>query len=730
MASREYLTEALNLAKANLPGWAFALIHQAARSKAGGQISARNRRERSEKAGRQSLMIALMLPREEAQALAVDGGLLPNELHCTLASFGKLANLPADAEERALEAVSLVAEAFTPILANIGGVGRFNASPTSDGMDVVHASLDAPAVPAVREMLFAELDRLGLAPRRDHGFDPHITLLYEEPGNRDLPRVDTMPVVFPAISVVAGDERTDVRLGGTRMLKQESPLNVRGWSVAGTLMQVGDMGRKFFKQEANYVEPSPNPDTVCGSCRFFNRNPDGSERGWCQVVEGTVAWFGTSELYISAAAEARAVLLKQRVPTTTQTLIFDKEQFTREQAVTWAKEHDSEASKVDETEDSYRLRQREPEDFMPETFRTIELTDGVKAVIGRLKPELREREKAGVGDEARKAAIPSHGPEGAAVAFVGACVDRVEKARGEPFVGPVGETLRRDYLEPLELERDDVALLVAVPALLKGDDGREREPTEDEVAEWSDHLQAEITRLAPRVVIALGKTARKSLKGRADIMLPHPTVIRKFGDRKGELARKLKRVRKMLDGGQADNANSPGPPIDGGASDSPEFVPVQKADLVKQIVYGAVLDPYGTAGAEEDAHLDWPHPATIEEAAHNFLKKSRVVGFEHSSKANAEVVESFVVEYPPGERLKAFRGEAHKVFRRDFGNDVVHSGSWILGVQLGDEEWQAYQRGEINAFSPGGYAIRRSMKRSEMPKVEFVDLIEAPRPAR
>jgi len=73
-------------------------------------------------------------------------------------------------------------------------------------------------------------------------------------------------------------------------------------------------------------------------------------------------------------------------PTIVQTLILSKEQFpTAEDATQWASEHQFRADKVDETEDSWRLRQRDPSDFDPESLRTITLTEGVKAVVGHLK---------------------------------------------------------------------------------------------------------------------------------------------------------------------------------------------------------------------------------------------------------------------------------------------------------------------------------------------------------
>ncbi len=88
-----------------------------------------------------------------------------------------------------------------------------------------------------------------------------------------------------------------------------------------------------------------------------------------------------------AVAETEEWLEAQkRPPTTVQTLIFSKKRFkTADAARSWAKSHGHHAAKVDETEDSFRLRQRDPGDFVDGSFRTITLTNGVKAVIGHLK---------------------------------------------------------------------------------------------------------------------------------------------------------------------------------------------------------------------------------------------------------------------------------------------------------------------------------------------------------
>ncbi len=80
--------------------------------------------------------------------------------------------------------------------------------------------------------------------------------------------------------------------------------------------------------------------------------------------------------------------------TTIQTLILAKESFpTQEEAVAWIERNDFRSDKIDETENSWRFRQREPGDFREDAFpgggqfRTVQLRPGVQAVIGFLTDE-------------------------------------------------------------------------------------------------------------------------------------------------------------------------------------------------------------------------------------------------------------------------------------------------------------------------------------------------------
>lgn len=151
-------------------------------------------------------------------------------------------------------------------------------------------------------------------------------------------------------------------------------------------------------------------------------------------------------------------------------------------------------------------------------------------------------------------------------------------------------------------------------------------------------------------------------------------------------------------------------------------VTIAKADPVKRIVYGVVLDPYSKDGTFFDAHGDYTPPDAIEESAHGFgLGKIRI---EHESDSDAVAVETSIEQYPSrADYLAAIRGHDHSVWRRPFGNGFVHSGSWVLGVKLGPKSWKAYQEGDLNAFSPGGMGIKVPAQGRKMPKVRFTDLV-------
>ena len=108
-------------------------------------------------------------------------------------------------------------------------------------------------------------------------------------------------------------------------------------------------------------------------------------------------------------------------------------------------------------------------------------------------------------------------------------------------------------------------------------------------------------------VYALGAEAKSTLeaKGVEATYLPHPNAFKADPKR---TAKKLDEIvnKTVVEEGESVSAT------------------IKKADDAKQIVYSVVLDPY-----QHDAHGDYISAAEIEQAAHNFLQKSRVIGFNH-----------------------------------------------------------------------------------------------------
>lgn len=68
-----------------------------------------------------------------------------------------------------------------------------------------------------------------------------------------------------------------------------------------------------------------------------------------------------------------------------QSLVLSKDRFdTAEEAKEWADGNNFKSDKVDETDETFRLRQREPGAFKEGSFKTVDVTDGVSAVMGVL----------------------------------------------------------------------------------------------------------------------------------------------------------------------------------------------------------------------------------------------------------------------------------------------------------------------------------------------------------
>ncbi len=158
-------------------------------------------------------MVALYPRREEAQALAVEGGLEVDDLHVTLVFLGDVGSFD---EEALTAAVGRVAMSHEPLVGTVGGTGYFSAN--EDGVPVILLP-DVPGLSRVREDIVGELREQGIESPSEHGFLPHMTQIYvkssDDTGGRE--GFIGQELHFDAVSVVVGDRRQDYPLGGEQM---------------------------------------------------------------------------------------------------------------------------------------------------------------------------------------------------------------------------------------------------------------------------------------------------------------------------------------------------------------------------------------------------------------------------------------------------------------------------------------------------------------------------------
>lgn len=90
--------------------------------------------------------------------------------------------------------------------------------------------------------------------------------------------------------------------------------------------------------------------------------------------------------------------------------------------------------------------------------------------------------------------------------IVGEAPGAEEDRQGEPFVGAAGKLLN-EMLRAVGVERD----AVFIANVLKCRPPDNRDPRPDEISACAGHLQAQIARIAPKLILAVGRIAAQSL---------------------------------------------------------------------------------------------------------------------------------------------------------------------------------------------------------------------------
>ncbi len=106
----------------------------------------------------------------------------------------------------------------------------------------------------------------------------------------------------------------------------------------------------------------------------------------------------------------------------------------------------------------------------------------------------------------RRNAVPGEGRRDAELVFIGEAPGRVEDETGRPFVGAAGKLLT-SLIEGMGLRREDVY----ITNIVKCRPPNNRDPEPGEIEACIPYLKRQLNMIRPRVVVALGRHAARTL---------------------------------------------------------------------------------------------------------------------------------------------------------------------------------------------------------------------------
>ena len=178
--------------------------------------------------------------------------------------------------------------------------------------------------------------------------------------------------------------------------------------------------------------------------------------------------------------------------------------------------------------------------------------------LDELAHALRNCQRCKLAKLGRSQVVFGVGNPNADLMFVGEAPGADEDIQGEPFVGRAGQLLTK-IIEAIDLKREDVYIANLIKCRPPGN----RNPEPDEVEQCEPFLLRQIDRIAPKVIVALGKFAAQALlktsdpitrirgreyKYRDAILIPtyHPAYLLRNPAAKREVWEDMKRVKELL----------------------------------------------------------------------------------------------------------------------------------------------------------------------------------------
>lgn len=181
--------------------------------------------------------------------------------HITVGWFGDASAYSQAILDRFLGAVKDVATVLQPFEVTISGVGRFSASSSSDGKDVIIALVDSPDLEKLRREVVDAAAASGIDNLSEHGYSPHMTLAYIPTDVRAVfDHYPAFSVGFDKVSVKVGDVSYEYPMASGTVEKTFSPVAkvsesqqlVFGWAN----ISVRADGEQILDLQSDLINPS------------------------------------------------------------------------------------------------------------------------------------------------------------------------------------------------------------------------------------------------------------------------------------------------------------------------------------------------------------------------------------------------------------------------------------------------------------------------------------------
>jgi len=234
----------------------------------------------------EGIMVALPVPADLANQLAVPDGLAPDDMHVTVAYLGHTRDCPLDVNELS-NLVEEWAGQWEPFTGELSGPGLFAGTGNEDA-PVSVALVDAAPLPEMRQTLVDHLESHGVPVVQNHGYTPHVTVGYGLPDQPPVPAGTPFPA--EGVGLWYGTERRDFPFSGspasvTAGFDPGEQRDATGkWSAGGGS---GSGGGKSKSGKAG-SGPTPGPASLGKNQKFagFQTDANGNITGILQNAKG------------------------------------------------------------------------------------------------------------------------------------------------------------------------------------------------------------------------------------------------------------------------------------------------------------------------------------------------------------------------------------------------------------------------------------------------------------